>query len=103
MPALTRTLGHAGHPGDLWHQVRAATAPLGWSVPMPAVEPHRRPSACVLAIASRLAPLSAGEPDRELRAFLAGLPARVLDATARLAARTLPPGRTPAPAPAQPS
>jgi hypothetical protein len=94
MRALTRTIGHAGHPGDLWHQVRAAAAPLGWSVPMPTIEPHRRPSACVLAIASRLAPLAPGEPDRQLRAFLAGLPAEMLNATARLAARTLPPAET---------
>ena len=35
MRALVRTIGHAGHPGDLWRQVRAATAPLAWSVPMP--------------------------------------------------------------------
>jgi len=29
--ALTRMLGHAGHPGDLWRQVHAAAAPLGSS------------------------------------------------------------------------
>ena len=99
--ALTRTIGHAGHPGDLWRQVRAATAPLAWSVPMPTIEPHRRPSACVLAIASRLAPLAAGEPDRQLRAFLTGLPPDILNATARLAARTLPaPDTDPASGPA---
>lgn len=57
---------------------------------MPTVEPHRRPSACALAVASRLAPLAAGEPDHELRAFLSGLPDPVLDATARLASRVLP-------------
>lgn len=92
MTALIRTLGHTGPPGDLWHQVRGVTAPASWTVPMPAIEPHRRPAACVLAIASRLAPLSATESDYELRTFLTGLPAQVLDATARLAARTLPPG-----------
>jgi hypothetical protein len=101
MRALVRTIGHAGHHGDLWHQVRAATAPLAWSVPMPAIEPHRRPSACVLAIASRLAPLAAGEPDGQLRAFLTGLPPDILNATARLAARTLPaPDTNPASGPA---
>ena len=101
MRALVRTIGHAGHPGDLWRQVRAATAPLAWSVPMPAIEPHRRPSACVLAIASRLAPLAVGEPDRQLRAFLTGLPPGILNATARLAARTLPaPDTSPASSPA---
>ena len=91
MTALTRILGHTGPPADLWHQVRAVTAPVSWTVPMPAVEPHRRPAACVLAIASRLAPLNAGESDHELRTFLTGLPRPVLDATGRLAERTLPP------------
>jgi hypothetical protein len=88
--ALTRTIAHAGQPRDLWWSVRAVVAPVGWSVPMPTVEPQQRPSAFVLAIASRLAPLAASEPDRELRAFLARLPPRTLDATARLASRTLP-------------
>ena len=41
---------------------------------MPTIEPHQRPPACVLAIASRLAPLAADEPDRQLHAFLTGLP-----------------------------
>jgi hypothetical protein len=90
MSALTRVIGHAGLRGDLWHQVRATAAPVSWSVPMPTVEAHRRPSACVLAIASRLAPLTAGESDHQLRTFLTGLPQQVLEATARLAARTLP-------------
>ena len=88
--ALIQVIGHAGHPGGLWHQIRATTAPLSWSVPMPAVEPHRRLSACVLAVASRLAPLTAGESDRELGTFLAALPPDVLEATTRLATRTLP-------------
>jgi hypothetical protein len=90
MTALTCALGHTGQAGDLWHEVCAATAPISWSVPVPIVEPHRRPSACVLAIASRLAPLTAGEPDHQLQAFLTRLPGQVLDATARLTARTLP-------------
>ncbi|MGH3219877.1 MAG: hypothetical protein ACRDPY_14430 [Streptosporangiaceae bacterium] len=90
MTALTLTIGHTGKPGDLWHQVRAATAPVGWAVPMPTIEAHQRPSACVLAIASRLAPLTAGESDHQLRTFLTGLPGQVLEATATLAARTLP-------------
>ncbi len=88
--ALVQVIGHAGHPGGLWHQIRGTTAPLNWSMPMPAVEPHRRLSACVLAIASRLAPLTAGDSDRQLRTFLASLPPEVLESTARLAARTLP-------------
>jgi len=88
--ALTRLVGYTGQPDDLWHQAYAISASIGWCVPMPMVEPHRRPAACVLAIASRLAPLATGESDRELRTFLTGLPGPVLDATARLSARILP-------------
>lgn len=102
MTALTGTVGHTGQPADLWHAIRAADAPGSWSLPMPTIEPHQRPSACVLAIA-RLAPLTAGEPDHELRVFLNGLPQPVMDATARLAARVLPdpePGRHTAASPA---
>jgi hypothetical protein len=96
MSALTRTISHAGQPRDLWRATRAVAAPVGWSVPMPTVDPQHRPSAFVLAIASRLAPLTPTDPDRELRAFLGRLPRRTLDATARLAARALP---EPAPGP----
>jgi hypothetical protein len=88
--ALAAVVGCAGAPGSLWERVHAVRACSGWVAPMPVVEPHRRLSACVLAIAARLAPLAAGEPDRELRAFLAGLPQPVLEATARLASRVLP-------------
>lgn len=88
--ALTRIIGVTGSPAALWPAIRAAQAPFNWVMPVPPVEPHHRPSACVLAIASRLAPLTAGQPDRELRSFLRGLPDPVLDATARLAARALP-------------
>lgn len=88
--ALIRAVGHACQPQDLSQAVRAVAEPVSWSVPMPTIEPQQRPSALVLAIASRLAPLTPGEPDRELRAFLSGLPQRTIDATARLATRTLP-------------
>jgi hypothetical protein len=90
MTALTRLVGATDGPAALWPAIRAAQASFGWVTPLPWVEPHRRPSACVLAIASRLAPLAAGEPDRELRSFLGGLPEPVLGAAARLAVRTLP-------------
>jgi hypothetical protein len=90
MTALTATIGQAGQAGELWQPTRAASEPLSWTVPMPATQPHRRPSACALSIASRLAPLTAAEPDHELRAFLSGLPGPVIDATARLASRVLP-------------
>jgi hypothetical protein len=90
MTALTRIVGVTDGPAALWPAIRAAQASFDWVVPIPQVEPHHRPSACVLAIASRLAPLAAGGPDHELRSFLLGLPDPVLEATARLAARTLP-------------
>jgi hypothetical protein len=90
MTALTRIVGVTDGPASLWPAIRAAQASFDWVMPVPQVEPRHRPSACVLAIASRLAPLTAGEPDRELRSFLDGLPEPVLEATARLAARTLP-------------
>jgi hypothetical protein len=90
MTALTRIVGVTDGPAALWPALRVAQASFNWIVPIPQVEPHHRPSACVLAIASRLAPLTAGESDRELRSFLRGLPDPVLEATASLAARTLP-------------
>jgi len=90
MSALTRTIARAGQPHDLVRAVRGVTAPVSWSVPLPTVDPQQRPSALVLATACRLAPLAAGEPDGELRAFLAALPQRTLEATARLATRALP-------------
>jgi hypothetical protein len=90
MTALTRIVAVTDSPAALWPAIRTAQASFNWVMPIPQVEPHHRPSACVLAIASRLAPLAAGEPDRELRSFLGGLPDPVLEATARLAARTLP-------------
>jgi hypothetical protein len=48
------------------------------------VSAYRRLRGCVLAIASRLAPLSAAEPVHHLRDFLTKLPGPVLDATANL-------------------
>jgi hypothetical protein len=90
MAALVAAVGRTGQEGDLWHRVTDVRAHAVWTPPMPVVEPHRRLSACVLAIASRLAPLTAGESDLQLRAFLTRLPGPVLDAAARLAARALP-------------
>jgi hypothetical protein len=90
MSALITTISQTGRDGDLWHRVKAVRAGSGWIAPVPFIEHYRRQPACVLAIASRLAPLSADEPDRQLRTFLAKLPSSILDAVARLAARTLP-------------
>jgi hypothetical protein len=90
MTALTGVVGCAGPPGGLWERVRETASCTDWVAPMPVTEPHRRLAACVLAVASRLAPLAADDPDAELRSFLAGLPEPVLTAAARLAARTLP-------------
>jgi hypothetical protein len=88
--ALTRMIGMTGSPTTLWPGARVAQASFDWVIPVPVIPPHQRPSACVLAVASRLAPLSAGEPDRELRSFLDSLSEPVLEATVRLARRVLP-------------
>lgn len=61
-----------------------------YGVPAPYVEPHQRPAAMILAIACRLAPLTADDTDTELRAFLHALPSPGLAAAARLAIRILP-------------
>jgi hypothetical protein len=90
MTALTRLVGHVSAPGALWQQVQSVTATAGWAAPTPVTEPSRRLSACVLTIASRLAPLAPGDSDRQLLDFLTRLPPAVLEATARLAARVLP-------------
>ena len=90
MTTLTSLISRTTAPGGMWHKVRAIAAHGGWTPPMPIIEPTQRLSACVLAVASRLAPLGTGEPDRELRAFLTALPLPVLEATERLAARVLP-------------
>lgn len=87
---LTTLISRTASPDSMWQQVRAVAAHAGWTAPMPVIEPRQRLSACVLAVASRLAPLGTGEPDRELRAFLTALPPPVLEATGRLAARVLP-------------
>ena len=90
MTTLTSLVSHTVAPGGMWHQVRAIASHAGWTAPVPVIEPRQRLSACVLAVASRLAPLDPGEPDRELRAFLTALPLPLLEATGRLAARVLP-------------
>lgn len=90
MTALTTLISRTASPGSMWHQVSAVAAHAGWAAPMPVIEPRQRLSACVLAVASRLAPLGSGELDGELCAFLAALPPPVLEASGRLAARVLP-------------
>lgn len=77
-------------PDSIWEQVRARTSASVIRTPAPRSEPHDRPAAMVLAIAARLAPLSTEAPDGELRAFLSGLSAPALAATASLARRILP-------------
>ena len=90
MTTLTSLVSRTAAPGGMWYQVRAVASHAGWTAPVPVIEPRQRLSACVLAVASRLAPLGPGEPDRELRAFLTALPLPLLEATGRLAARVLP-------------
>lgn len=101
MAALTATVGCAGGKDSLWERTRAVRMQSGWTAPMPTVEPQRRLSACVLAIASRLAPLAAGEPDLHLRSLLRCLPQPVLEATGQLARRVLPGASEPADLPPQ--
>ena len=90
MTTLTSLVSRTAAPGGMWYQVRAVASHAAWTAPAPVIEPRQRLSACVLAVASRLAPLGPGEPDRELRAFLTALPLPLLEATGRLAARVLP-------------
>ncbi|KUF17177.1 hypothetical protein [Streptomyces silvensis] len=89
-----RTLGllmvRADGPDSPWSLARARTDRSVIRTPAPRSEPQDRPAAMVLAVAARLAPLTPGEPDQELRAFLAGLSTPALEAAARLAARVLP-------------
>jgi hypothetical protein len=92
---LTSLVSRTSAPGEMWHQVCAIASHAGWTGPVPIIEPRQRLSACVLAVASRLAPLDPLEPDRELRAFLAALPLPLLEATGRLAARVMPVRDTP--------
>ncbi|MEV8566728.1 hypothetical protein AB0436_14335 [Streptomyces sp. NPDC051322] len=73
-----------------WQKIRVRTAKSPVPSPSPRAEPEQRPAAMVLAIACRLAPLLAGDPDTELRAFLTRLPAPVLKSAADLTARVLP-------------
>jgi len=90
MDALIRTLVRGPAPERAWAQVRSSADSIAWAVPIPITESHQRLAGCVLAIASRLAPLSVAESSRELNQFLTGLPPAVLIATAKLASRTLP-------------
>lgn len=90
MTTLTSLICRTTAAGSMWHQLRTIAAHAGWTAPMPVIEPRHRLSACVLAVAGRLAPLDAGEPDRELRSFLTALPPPILEATERLTARVLP-------------
>lgn len=90
MSALVTVVTRAGGHTDTWHRIQAKVSPLAWMTPVPVIDPHQRLSACVLAIAIRLAPLAAEDSSRELRRFLGNLPSSILDATFHLAARVLP-------------
>ncbi|MET8075820.1 hypothetical protein [Streptomyces sp. NPDC005303] len=88
--ALLSLVCRADPPGSAAAGIRHARGGRTYRLPVPLVEPQRRPAAMVLAIACRLAPLAPTESDSELRDFLAALPAPALQATARLATRVLP-------------
>ena len=88
--ALLRLVSHADLPSSPAAEIRNARADHAYRVPAPLVEPHQRPAAMILAIACRVAPLTSGDDDTELRAFLTALSDSALEAAARLAARILP-------------
>lgn len=88
--AMLSLVSRADTSGSATARIRAARRAHHYRLPVPVIEPHQRPSAMVLAIACRLAPLAPGDPDAELRAFLTGLPLPARRTAARLAARVLP-------------
>ncbi|MGW0787582.1 hypothetical protein ACWD04_04860 [Streptomyces sp. NPDC002911] len=88
--ALLSLMSHAEGGSSPWNLARQRTAAQGLRTAAPRTEPQERPAAMVLSIACRLAPLEPGGSDRELRAFLARLPAPALAAADELAARVLP-------------
>lgn len=88
--ALLSLAGSADLPSSPAARIRNSRSGHVYRVPVPFVEPHQRPAAMILAIACRLAPLTPGDSDTELRAFLTALPSPALTAVARLAARILP-------------
>ncbi|MFD7873791.1 hypothetical protein ACFV5G_06620 [Streptomyces sp. NPDC059766] len=88
--ALLSLVSRADAPGSPAAEILRARSGDTYRIPVPRVEPNRRPAAMILAIACRLAPLVPRGDDAELRAFLVALPAPALAASARLAARVLP-------------
>lgn len=88
--ALLSLVGRADLPSSPATEIRDSRGSHVHRVPVPLVDPHLRPAAMALAIACRLAPLTPGDSDTELRAFLAALPTPALTAVGRLAARILP-------------
>ncbi|MGP2439695.1 hypothetical protein [Streptomyces sp. JW3] len=88
--ALLSLVGRADTPGSVATAIRSARHAHHYRLPVPVSEPHQRPSAMVLAIACRLAPLAPGGTDAELRRFLTGLPPPARRTAARLATRVLP-------------
>ncbi|WP_371538096.1 hypothetical protein OG210_20380 [Streptomyces sp. NBC_00466] len=96
---LLALMARADEDSSPWQRIRLRTAENPSPSPTPRTEPEDRPAAMVLAVAGRLAPLTDGGSETQLRAFLARLPASTLQAAATLAARVfpLPPGaRAPA-------
>lgn len=88
--ALLSLVCRADPPGAPSAKIRRSRSDQTYRVPVPLVEPHQRPTAMILAVACRLAPLAPGDSAAELHAFLTALPAPALTAAARLAARILP-------------
>lgn len=88
--ALLGLISRTSATGSLIERVHHGRVGLAYRVPAPYVEPQLRPAAMILAVACRLAPLTPGGDDAELRDFLSTLPSVSLRITAGLSARVLP-------------
>ncbi|MFJ3794812.1 hypothetical protein ACIPSJ_00830 [Streptomyces sp. NPDC090088] len=88
--ALLGLVSRTSVPGSAIELVHHGRVGRAYRVPAPHVEPQLRPAAMILAVACRLAPLTPGGYEGELRGFLAMLPSVSLRITAGLAARVLP-------------
>ncbi|MFC7305154.1 hypothetical protein ACFQVC_13095 [Streptomyces monticola] len=88
--ALLGLISRTDPPGSPSEEIRITRERAAYRTPAPPTAPRQRPAAMVLAIATRLAPLTSGEPDTELRTFLTTLPTPALKSAADLAARILP-------------
>lgn len=74
----------------LWRLVRQTYEPTEELLALPLLPPNERPAAACLAVALKLAPLSANTTAGDLERFLRALPIPMLEATERMTRRVLP-------------